>query len=128
MKKYGIGLGILILLVSGACFSCGCVTQPAPDQKIVYVDKVVDNYYEGFDRGYEQGVNDGKTEAYKEVKGNCEKYINKRDAEWKTFIEDRDLQWRQACEEAYTVGYNDASYQTITDLSEIIGTLGFLII
>jgi hypothetical protein len=40
MNKYGIGLGLLIILVSGACFSCGCVTQPAPE--VVEVIEVVE--------------------------------------------------------------------------------------
>jgi hypothetical protein len=43
MNKYGIGLGLLIILVSGTCFSCGCITQPVPEiVEVVEVAEVVE--------------------------------------------------------------------------------------
>ena len=54
--------------------------------------------------------------------------IQKLSNEWTQYVEDRDSEWTSVIENAYNIGYSDGTYKTVTDIAEITGTVGRLLI
>ena len=105
-------VGVFIVLLAGG-FLMGCIDTPQTEAVKVVVDQAA------IDKAWNDGADWGYNEAMKEA----QVVFDNRDLEWTALVEDRDLEWRQVVEEAYKVGVQDATYQTVTDISKIIGKL-----